>query len=244
MHLAFLLAFLAGTLAAAPAVASPPEGVPVLMYHKVDPHTPPGPVGRSLTLEPAAFEAQLAWLRAHAIRTMTMNDLADALKRGEHPRHAVVLTFDDGYSDAAEVVTPLLRKYGAHASFYVSAGFVGDGRHASWKQLRAMRAAGMEIGCHGTLHLDLTQLSRTGAAREAGGCVRALSRYLARPTTYAYAAGRWNASIEGLMRRLGMKAALTERPGAVISLASPYALPRRRIDRSASLASFAALATP
>jgi len=244
IRLALLLAFLCVALGAAPAVARPIEGVPVLMYHKVDPHTPPGPVGRSLTLEPAAFEAQLAWLRTHAIRTMTMNDLADALKRGEHPRNAVVLTFDDGYSDAAEVVTPLLRKYGARASFYISAGFVGDGRHASWAQLRTMRAAGMEIGCHGTHHLDLTHLSRTGAAREAGGCVVALSRYLSPPTTYAYAAGRWNASIADLMRRLGMKAALTERPGAVTSFAAPYALPRRRIDRSAGLASFAALATP
>jgi len=173
-----------------------------------------------------------------------MNDLADALRRGEHPRNAVVLTFDDGYSDAAEVVTPLLQKYGAHASFYVSAGFIGDGRHASWAQLRAMRAAGMEIGCHGTHHLDLTHLSPAGAAREAGGCVAALSRYLAPPTTYAYAAGRWNASIVELMGRLGMKAALTERPGAVTSLAAPYVLPRRRIDRSAGIESFAALATP
>jgi peptidoglycan/xylan/chitin deacetylase (PgdA/CDA1 family) len=244
IRLVMVLAFLAAALVAAPAAATAVEGVPVLMYHKVDPHTPPGPVGRSLTLEPAAFAAQLAWLRAHAIRTMTMNDLADALRRGEHPRNAVVLTFDDGYSDAAEVVTPLLRKFGAHASFYVSAGFIGDGRHASWAQLRAMRAAGMEIGCHGTHHLDLTHLSAAGAAREAGGCVTALSRYLAPPTTYAYAAGRWNTSIAELMGRLGMKAALTERPGAVTSLAKPYALPRRRIDRSADIESFAALATP
>jgi len=240
MRLVFLLAILAGALAAAP----PPGGVPVLMYHKVDPHTPSDAVGRSLTLEPAVFEAQLAWLRKHGIRTLTMNDLADALKRGEHPRNAVVLTFDDGYSDGAEVVTPLLRKYGARASFYVSAGFIGDGRHASWAQLRVMRAAGMEIGCHGTEHLDLSRLSPAGAAHEVTHCVAALAHYLGRPTTYAYPAGRWNATTLALMRQMGMKAALTERPGVVTSLASPYTLPRRRIDRSAGLASFAALATP
>ena len=239
MRLVFLLAVLAGTLAAAPA-----PGVPVLMYHKVDPHTPPGPIGRSLTLEPAAFEAQLAWLRAHAIRTLTMNDLADALKRGEHPRNAVVLTFDDGYNDAADVVTPLLRKYGARASFYVSAGFVGDGRHASWPKLRAMHAAGMEIGCHGTRHLDLSRVGSAAAAREVTRCIDALARYVARPTTYAYPAGQWDATTLTLMRKNGMKAALTERPGVVISLAAPYTLPRRRIDRTAGLASFAALATP
>jgi peptidoglycan/xylan/chitin deacetylase (PgdA/CDA1 family) len=240
MRLVFLLAILAGTLAAAPR----PPGVPVLMYHKVDAHTPPGPIGRSLTLEPAAFEAQLAWLRKHGIRTLTMNDLADALKRGEHPRNAVVLTFDDGYNDAADVVTPLLRKYGAHASFYVSAGFIGDGRHASWAKLRMMRAAGMEIGCHGTRHLDLSRVGSAGAAHEVSHCVEALAHYVGRPTTYAYPAGRWNATTLALMRRMGMKAALTERPGVVTSLTSPYTLPRRRIDRTAGLASFAALATP
>jgi peptidoglycan/xylan/chitin deacetylase (PgdA/CDA1 family) len=240
MRLVFLLAILAGTLAAAPS----PPGVPVLMYHKVDAHTPPGPIGRSLTLEPAAFEAQLDWLRKHAIRTLTMNELADALKRGEHPRNAVVLTFDDGYNDAADVVTPLLRKYGAHASFYVSAGFIGDGRHASWAKLRMMHAAGMEIGCHGTRHLDLSRVGRAGATHEVTHCVDALAHYVARPTTYAYPAGRWNATTLALMRQMGMKAALTERPGVVTSLAAPYTLPRRRIDRTAGLASFAALATP
>jgi peptidoglycan/xylan/chitin deacetylase (PgdA/CDA1 family) len=239
MRLICLLAILAGTLAAAPVA-----GVPVLMYHMVDPHTPPGAVGRSLTLEPAAFEAQLAWLRAHAIRTLTMNDLADALRRGQHPRNAVVLTFDDGYTDGATVVTPLLRKYGDRASFYISAGFVGDGKHAGWRQLRAMRADGMEIGCHGTRHLDLTVVGAKEAAHEVSACVTALSRYVARPTTYAYPAGRWNAATLALMQRAGMKAALTERPGVVTSLAAPYTLPRRRVDRSAGLASFAALATP
>ncbi len=244
MRLVFLAVILAGTVAAAPAPAAPVAGVPVLMYHKVDPHTPPDPVGRSLTLEPAAFEAQLVWLRAHAIRTLTMNDLADDLKRGEHPRNAVVLTFDDGYEDAADVVTPLLRKYGDRASFYVSAGFIGDGRHANWAKLRAMRAAGMEIGCHGTRHLDLSRVARATAADEVGHCVDTLARYLARPTTYAYPAGHWNAAALALMRQMGMKAALTERPGLVTSLGAPYRLPRRRIDRTTGLASFAALATP
>jgi len=239
MRFICLLAILAGTLAAAPV-----GGVPVLMYHMVDPHTPPGAVGRSLTIEPSVFEAQLGWLRAHAIRPLTMNDLADALRRGQHPRNAVVLTFDDGYTDGATVVTPILRKYGDRASFYISAGFVGDGKHAGWAQLRTMRADGMEIGCHGTRHLDLSVVSPKEAAHEVTACVAALSRYVARPTTYAYPAGRWNAATLILMQRSGIKAALTERPGIVTSLAAPYTLPRRRVDRSAGLASFAALATP
>jgi peptidoglycan/xylan/chitin deacetylase (PgdA/CDA1 family) len=107
-----------------------------------------------------------------------------------------------------------------------------------------MHAAGMEIGCHGTHHLDLSRIGPSAASFEVGHCVAVLSRYIARPTTYAYAAGKWNATTLALMRLNGMKAALTERPGDVVTLDSPYTLPRRRIDRSTGIASFAALATP
>ena len=240
-----LVALLAALIALTPVRAATVDaGVPVLMYHRVDAQTPTDAVGRSLTLEPAAFAAQLAWLRDHHIATMTMDQLADALAQGRRPDHAVVLTFDDGYVDAATVVTPLLRRFGARASFYVSAGFLGDGRHLSWSQLRVMRAAGMEIGCHGTNHLDLSTLDRAAAEHEIGHCVDTLARYLRRPTTYAYAAGKWNVTTLSIVRAYGLKAALTERPGTVASLASPYALPRRRVDRDDGLATFAALATP
>jgi peptidoglycan/xylan/chitin deacetylase (PgdA/CDA1 family) len=241
---AFGALFALGALLGPGAGAQTPDGVPVLMYHRIDTVVPPDPVGRDLTVDPAAFEAQLAWLRAHRIRAITMNDLADELTRGERPVATVVLTFDDGYADAATVATPLLVKYGARATFYVSAGFVGDGRHVSWAQLRAMRAAGMEIGCHGTRHLDLARLPPALAAREVDGCVGLVTHRLARPTTYAYAGGRWNALTLALMKANELKAALTERPGVVTSLAQPYTLPRRRVARGAGLTAFAALATP
>lgn len=239
-----ILAAALGASCAAASAAAPRSGVPVLMYHLVDTHVPADATGRSLTLAPATFEAQLAWLRAHRIRTLTMNDLADALARGELPREAVVLTFDDGYRDAATVVAPLLRKYGDRASFYVSAGFVGDAKHAGWAQLRAMRAEGMEIGCHGTYHLDLSRLSRAGDQREIDGCVARLTRFVGRPTTYAYAAGRFNATTLAVVRAAGLKAALTERWGVVRSLTAPYTLPRRRVARTTGLASFASLVSP
>jgi peptidoglycan/xylan/chitin deacetylase (PgdA/CDA1 family) len=240
-----LLACALALVALGGANAAPWAGVPVLMYHKVDPNTPKDAVGRDLTLDPAAFEAQLAWLRDHRIRTITTAELVASLARGEHPRDVVVLTFDDGYADAATYVTPLLRKYGMRASFYVSAGFVGDGRHASWRELRAMRDAGMEVACHGTRHLDLTTLDRAAEQAEIGTCVEHVRTYLGvRPRTYVYAAGKWNAAAREILAHDGVKAALTEEPGVVRSLADPFELPRRRIHRDDGLTTFAALATP
>jgi peptidoglycan/xylan/chitin deacetylase (PgdA/CDA1 family) len=232
------------------AVASPAitradaGGVPILMYHRVDEQTPRDAVGRALTVTPRAFADQLAWLRAHRITTLTTAELVDALAHGRRPHDAIVLTFDDGYTDAATVALPLLKRYGAHASFYVSAGFIGDGRHMTWAQLRALRAAGMEVGCHGTFHLDLATIGQRAATREIVHCVDTLARYLARPTTYAYAAGRYDASLFPVLRGAGIAAALTERWGTVSTLAAPYVLPRRRVDRADGVRAFAALAQP
>jgi len=241
---ALALCALLAASAARSGAAERSRGVTILMYHKVDRVVPGDAVGASLTIDPAVFEGQLAWLKAHRIRTLTTQELAAALARGERPHDAVVLSFDDGYEDAATVVAPLLAKYGARASFYVSADLIGTPRHASWRQLRAMRRAGMEIGCHGSRHLDLTTLSTSGQAYEIGHCAAALARYLGPPRTYAYAAGRYDAVTLGLLKTYGFEAALTEHPGTVTQGARPLELPRRRVDRSDSVAAFAWIVSP
>lgn len=228
------------------ALAGSTSGVPVLMYHKVDAVVPNEAVGRDLTVEPAAFAAQLAYLRKHRIRTITAAELAGAVTRGERPRDVVVLTFDDGYADAATTALPILREYGARATFYVSSGFVGTPRHLTWRQMREMRAAGMEVACHGTDHLDLSTLDRAGQLREAAGCTKRFAHYLggAAPTTYAYPAGKYDATTLTIMRELGIRAAFTEHPGNVSDLTHPFELPRRRVRHDDDLAQFAAIVAP
>ncbi len=222
------------------------EGVPALMYHRVDTIVPKDAVGRDLTVAPQNFDAQLRWLQTHRIRTLNAAALVEALRRGDRPLRAVVLTFDDGYDDAATTALPLLRKYGATATFFISSGFIGTPRHLSWRQIRELQAAGMEIACHGTYHLDLSTLDRAGQRREAQHCVDTFARYLGgfRPSTYAYPAGKYDATTFAVLAELGIRAAFTENPGTVRSLARPYELPRRRIHRDDPLATFAALATP
>jgi peptidoglycan/xylan/chitin deacetylase (PgdA/CDA1 family) len=239
------IAFADAALVARPRAAAW-TGVVVLMYHRVDAVVPRDAVGRDLTVTPGAFEAQLRYLRARHIRTLTAEALVRTLAHGMRPQHAVVLTFDDGYDDADTVALPLLRKYGAVGTFYVSSGFVGTPRHLSWKQIREMRAAGMETACHGTFHLDLSTLDRSGQLAEAGGCMRRFARYVGGPAavTYAYPAGKYDATTFSIMRSLGIVAAFTEQPGAVRDLQLPYALPRRRVRHDDVLASFAALVTP
>lgn len=243
-----LCAALATSLAAsAPSVSADSwPGVPVLMYHRIDRNVPHDAVGRDLTVEPAAFAAQLRYLREHRIRTLTATELAEDLAHGRRPRSAVVLTFDDGYDDNATVAFPLLRANDARATFYVSSGFVGTPRHVTWRELRAMRAAGMEVACHGTFHLDLSTLDRAQQEAEAGGCVRRFARYLggAPARSYAYPAGKFDATTRDVMRELGMLAAFTEGGGNVRELTDAYALPRLRVRHDDSIADFARLVQP
>lgn len=222
------------------------SGVPVLMYHRVDADVPSDPVGRDLTVEPATFEAELRYLREHHIAAITAADLAARLARGEHPHSTVVLTFDDGYDDGMTTAVPLLVKYGARGTFYVSSGFVGTPHHLTWRQMRAMRAAGMEVACHGTEHLDLSTLDRAGQEREAGGCMKRFAHYLAGPppTTYAYPAGKYDATTLTIMHDLGIRAAFTEIPGDVTGLATPWTLPRLRVRHDDGVGRFAALVSP
>jgi peptidoglycan/xylan/chitin deacetylase (PgdA/CDA1 family) len=222
------------------------DGVPVLMYHRVDADVPHDAVGRDLTIEPAAFAAQLRYLRARHIAAITADELIARLGRGERPRNIVVLTFDDGYQDAATAALPLLREYGARGTFYVSSGFIGTPHHLTWHQMRALRDAGMEVACHGTFHLDLAKLDRAGQEREAAGCMKRFTRYLGAPapTTYAYPAGKYDATTVSVMREIGMRAAFTEIPGDVAGLAHPFALPRLRVRHDDDLARFAELIAP
>jgi len=226
-------------------VAEGPGGVPVLMYHRVDTVVPRDAVGRDLTVEPQAFAAQLRFLRDHHIDAITASELVDGIAAGRPRRRAVVLTFDDGYADNATTAFPLLVKYHARGTFYVSSGFVGTPGHLTWKQMRTMQGAGMEIACHGSEHLDLSTLDRAGQLREAGGCVRRFERYLGgmRSVTYAYPAGKYDATTLGVLRELRIRAAFTERPGTVVDLRRPYELPRRRIRHADGVAAFGALAT-
>jgi len=232
----------AGAIATLGALVLPAtSAVPVLMYHTVNETVPHNPVALSLTLPTQRFADQLRYLAAHRIATLTAGGLVEALAREERPR-GVVLTFDDGYADMARTVAPLLARYRMRATFFVNSGSIGTHNHLTWRELRALHAAGNEIGAHGAHHLDLTTLDRAGQVREIGGCIAKLEQYArVRPVSYCYASGEYNATTLALLPTFGIRSAWTERNGRVHDLSRPYELPRLRIARETTLEQFAAL---
>jgi len=72
---------------------------------------------------------------------MTLGDAAARLGRGELPPRAIVITFDDGYADNAEVALPILKRYGLPATFFVSTGFLDGGRMWNDSVIECLRAS-------------------------------------------------------------------------------------------------------
>jgi peptidoglycan/xylan/chitin deacetylase (PgdA/CDA1 family) len=149
-------------------LSTPPARRPVpqvLMYHSVgwyldDPF--------QVTVNPYRFERQMRWLKERGLRGVSMAELDAA--RGTGRAHGMVgLTFDDGYADFVSHVLPVLAQYTFGATVFVIAGKLGG--ENTWDQpgprkalmtddqVRAVAAAGIEIGSHGRTHLRLTTVT-------------------------------------------------------------------------------------
>lgn len=77
---------------------------------------------------------------ARSFRVMTLGDAVTCLARGNLPSRALVITFDDGYADNAEVALPILQRCGLSASFFVSSGFLDGGRMWNDSVIECVRA--------------------------------------------------------------------------------------------------------
>jgi len=100
----------------------------VLLYHGV-PRAPGGGIAAE------AFERHVAFL-AENFELVSVPDLGRARRRAERIR--VLLTFDDGFRNSAEVVSPILRSHGVGAVFFVSSRHATPGRYLWFSYLQAL----------------------------------------------------------------------------------------------------------
>ena len=79
--------------------------------------------------------------------------------KGSTGRGLVSLTFDDGTVDHYTNVLPALRANGQVGTFYIISGYLGAPSYLSIDQIKALQAAGNEIGSHTVDHPQLTTLT-------------------------------------------------------------------------------------
>lgn len=128
--------------------------VPILLYHHI---------GFSLQgdtvyyVSPDAFDQQLNLLYQWGYRTISVELLVKAIKEGaELPPKPILLTFDDGSETISENALPIMQRYNFTGAAYIVYNYVGIRNYMNADQIRALYAAGWEIGSHGLSHRDLT----------------------------------------------------------------------------------------
>ena len=136
-------------------VLSPdPEGVLILEYHMVD--TQEDEDSHPYNVPPEDFAAQLDDLAQQGYTTITVHDFLLAKKgKAQLPEKPIILTFDDGYEDNYTQMLPILQAHGMTAVVYVATNLIGQPGYLSWDELRALSAAGLEIGGHTADHQPL-----------------------------------------------------------------------------------------
>lgn len=99
----------------------PSRGLAILRYHAIC-----GPEGSAyadpgICVTPEAFEQHVAYLTSR-YNLMRLPDAVQRVRAGRRlPANAVAITFDDGYADNLPAAR-VLHRYGASATFYITAG--------------------------------------------------------------------------------------------------------------------------
>lgn len=133
-------------------------GLSTLLFHKVP--TSADPLAPK-ELDLAHFEQILDFVAAN-MNVVPLSEASEALSKGSLPQRAVALTFDDGYAEWIDNVSPALRKRNLPATFFVTTGHL-DGAEVLWHErivaaVRALPSRGIVLptGLGGYTDLDLT----------------------------------------------------------------------------------------
>ncbi len=220
-------------------------GTPILMYHEVGPHRPGSRLNRWRVL-PEDFARQLDVLARRGIRGVALRDL---LERPVSSDARAVLTFDDAYAGVLSRALPLLAAHGFGATVFVVSGKLGgvndwDGETPGDALLdadgvRALAAAGVEIGSHGATHRALPELSDADLAAEVEGSKAALEAVTGAPVvSFCYPYGAFDERSVEAVRTAGYRAATVIRGGIPPDLADPFRLKRVAVRGTNTLLDF------
>ena len=148
------------------AVAEGRVPVIVLFYHRVADERP-----NDWTVSNRTFERQIRWLEKR-FELISLEEARRRILGGTNDRPCVSITFDDGYADNCHQAIPLLVKRRIPCTYFVTLQNVLDGEpfahdlaqgnplaSNTLEELRAMAAAGIEIGAHTYTHADLGRVS-------------------------------------------------------------------------------------
>jgi len=188
----------------------------ILTYHSIDPS------GSVISVDPDVFVRQMEWLAKSDVRVMSLADLAT----GPDDGYRVALTFDDGFTNFAQVAAPALRALGLPATVFVVSDRPGStnrwGRKGGdrgipelplldWDALAALARDGFDLGGHTRSHPRLDRIAPSRLADEIVGSSEAIrTRIGYAPTTFAYPYGATTPAAVAAVRTVYRFACTTE----------------------------------
>jgi peptidoglycan/xylan/chitin deacetylase (PgdA/CDA1 family) len=231
--------------------AERPQQLPVLMYHSV---AADGPVELArYRVTPEDFQSQMTWLRRHGYHTITSEELEWFLAN-RHPfvGRPVVITFDDGLQDFADVAWPMLRRCDFGAEVFVVTDFVGqtsawEAKGADTTPLMAastitrLASEGVTFGSHLATHRSADGLSTHELAGELVRSRAMLQRWTTKPV-HAVAApfGLTDQRLRGLAAQCGYRVGYSTRDAVAQLTSDAHEVPRIEVRGDWTLDEFIA----
>ncbi len=169
----------------------------IVTFHSVD------DAKHVLSYSPALFEYLLKYLHAKKIPVVGLDQLLS-----NHHLPGVALTFDDGMKSVYENALPILKKFNAGATVYIStdligsenlwpaSGQVGQYEMMGWDEVINLHEAGIEIGAHTCSHPDMRTLNGERVEQECSDANKILLQQTGcKPSHFAYPFGYHNDAV-------------------------------------------------
>jgi glycosyltransferase involved in cell wall biosynthesis/peptidoglycan/xylan/chitin deacetylase (PgdA/CDA1 family) len=224
----------------------------VLAYHSIAVLPPESPLA-PYTIPPGVLAKQLDTLLRGGFQFVDADAILNYLRHGRAlPSRAVLLTFDDCYTDLVDAALPVLRARRIPAVAFAVSGQIGGVNEWDRKigapelrlldadGLRVLASAGLEIGAHSRTHAMLPRVPDGELPAEVEGAASDIEALgLPRPRLFAYPHGEVDARVEAVLRTSGMDAAFTVEPGPLKRDMNRMLLPRIPIYSTDLAAQFA-----
>jgi peptidoglycan/xylan/chitin deacetylase (PgdA/CDA1 family) len=175
--------------------------VAILGYHKVGP-PPPGGWETWFYVPEATFAEQLETLHEGRWQPVDLATFLRGLTEPERlPKHAALITFDDGYRSLRDVALPWLERFVYPAVVFMPTDFVGrtnlfdlesepEEPLCGWDDLRELVRRGIAVQSHGASHRAFSELAPTERVLELERSKAALEAELEQPVeVFAYPYG-------------------------------------------------------
>lgn len=212
-------------------------GIPVLMYHffydsKVG---EPGPDANFMEI--SDFEQQVKYLVENEYYFPNWDEMIAYVNgTGTLPAKSIVLTIDDGSETFFRLAVPVLQKYNIPATSFVITSSIG----ASGGLDQYRNIINFESHSHGMHRAGTNGKGKilTLSHDDAISDLKKSQEICESSLVFCYPFGHYNDYAKSLLKEAGFKLAFTTEYGKVRRGMDPYQLPRIRMSKGTSLASF------